>query len=188
MVMRSFERYSPKTAVLMSAMLFGIMHGNLQQVFFAFIFGVILAVADLEADSLVPSMLLHFANNFVAMLLTNMPDNAEEAAEYTPAEQLFSMGIWIVLGGALLAAGLFGYIYYTRRRNRRLTGSGKSAELMPGFAGYLDSVRPWDPVTGRNGRAQRAGKRPAFGYIALGLFIASQTGTILLDFAASWLR
>ena len=98
------------------------------------------------------------------------------------------MGIWIVLGGALLAAGLFGYIYYTRRRNRRLTGSDKPAELMPGFAGYLDSVRPWDPVTGRNGRAQRAGKRPAFGYIALGLFIASQTGMILLDFAASWLR
>ena len=102
MVMRSFERFSPKTAVLMSAMLFGIMHGNLQQVFFAFIFGVILAVADLEADSLVPSMLLHFANNFVAMLLTNMPDNAEEAAEYTPAEQLFSMGIWISSRRALV--------------------------------------------------------------------------------------
>ncbi len=188
MVMRSFERFSPKTAVLMSAMLFGIMHGNLQQVFFAFIFGVILAVADLEADSLVPSMLLHFANNFVAMLLTNMPDNAEEAAEYTPAEQLFSMGIWIVLGGALLAAGLFGYIYYTRRRNRRLTGSDKPAELMPGFAGYLDSVRPGDPVTGRGGKAQRAGKRPALGYIALGLFIAAEAGMILLDFTASWLR
>ncbi|UKI18984.1 MAG: hypothetical protein L6V89_07725 [Oscillospiraceae bacterium] len=54
--------------------------------------------------------------------------------------------------------------------------------------GYLDSVRPWDPVTGRGGRAQRAGKRPALGYIALGLFIAAEAGMILLDFTASWLR
>lgn len=63
-VLRSFQQYGKVFAVLLSATLFGVMHGNLFQMIFAFLVGLVLGYAALNY-SICWSILLHIINNFV---------------------------------------------------------------------------------------------------------------------------
>ncbi|MGN0558055.1 MAG: lysostaphin resistance A-like protein [Acutalibacteraceae bacterium] len=61
------RRYGDGFAVLMSSILFGLMHGNFVQIPFAFIVGLILSFVTVRANSLLPAILIHFFNNFLAV-------------------------------------------------------------------------------------------------------------------------
>lgn len=63
-VLRSFQKYGKVFAILLSATLFSIMHGNLFQMIFAFLVGIVLGYTALEY-SIRWSILLHIINNFV---------------------------------------------------------------------------------------------------------------------------
>lgn len=61
-VMKGLERYGKEFAILFSALLFGLMHGNLCQNLFAFLTGIILGYVAMEY-SLKWSVFLHILNN-----------------------------------------------------------------------------------------------------------------------------
>lgn len=63
-VLRCLEKYGKMVALIVSAVLFGIMHANLPQGIFAFGVGLILGYVALEY-SIVWSIALHIFNNFV---------------------------------------------------------------------------------------------------------------------------
>lgn len=63
-VLRSFMKYGKLPAIIFSSILFGVMHGNLPQIIFAFAVGLILGYVTVEY-SIRYSMLLHVINNFV---------------------------------------------------------------------------------------------------------------------------
>ena len=52
-----------KFCLIISSVLFGLMHLNVQQFFYATILGFIIGYVTLVADSIVPSIILHFMNN-----------------------------------------------------------------------------------------------------------------------------
>lgn len=56
-------------AVIGSAFLFGILHGNFAQIPFAFVVGLVLGYVRVKSDSMLPSILIHFANNCYAVLM-----------------------------------------------------------------------------------------------------------------------
>lgn len=58
------------TAVLISALLFALMHGRLEQLVYPFILGIILGVVVLRTKSVVASMIVHFCNNLIVVTLT----------------------------------------------------------------------------------------------------------------------
>ena len=58
------------TAVLLSAFLFALMHGRLEQLVYPFILGIILGVVVLRTKSIVASMIVHFCNNLIVVTLT----------------------------------------------------------------------------------------------------------------------
>ena len=60
--------YSKGGAVLFSALFFALAHGNLFQIPYAFIAGVIFAVLDIAFDSIIPSLLIHFVNNLISII------------------------------------------------------------------------------------------------------------------------
>ncbi len=49
--------------LIISSILFGLLHLNIQQFFYATILGFIMGYVSLVADSIIPSMILHFMNN-----------------------------------------------------------------------------------------------------------------------------
>lgn len=64
LVLRSMEPYGKKFAIVASAMLFGLFHGNLTQAPFAFLVGIVLAYVTLEHD-IGWAMVLHMFNNLI---------------------------------------------------------------------------------------------------------------------------
>ena len=70
-VLRSFQKYGKVTAIFVSAILFGVMHGNLPQGIFAFGVGLVLGYVAMEY-SLGWAVFLHIINNCVYCDLLGM--------------------------------------------------------------------------------------------------------------------
>lgn len=68
-VMGSLLKFSKPFAIFTSAALFGLMHGNLVQIPFAFMVGSVIAFADLETGSFWTGVVIHFLNNFLSVIL-----------------------------------------------------------------------------------------------------------------------
>lgn len=65
-VMKNLSRVSQRFGIFMSAFLFGLAHGNVQQFVLAFILGIFLGYIDTKHNSLVPSMIVHAVVNTVS--------------------------------------------------------------------------------------------------------------------------
>ena len=61
------KKYSnPKFCLIISSILFGLIHLNIRQFFYAAILGFLMGYTTLIADSIVPSIIAHFMNNFLS--------------------------------------------------------------------------------------------------------------------------
>ena len=57
---------NPKYCLIISSILFGLMHLNIRQFFYASILGFLMGHVSLAADSIIPSIIIHFMNNFLS--------------------------------------------------------------------------------------------------------------------------
>ncbi len=113
-VYRSYRNASPGKAVLLSAFLFGLLHGNLNQFMYAFVMGIIFAFLIEASGSIVSSMIVHFITNAVSIcsiyLLPRLYDYMKmavelykemgmeemlEYVEYTMGDMSLSSGEWM---------------------------------------------------------------------------------------------
>ena len=117
LVLRTLMPFGKKFAVFASAFLFGMFHGNILQVPFAFLVGLVLGYVAAEY-SIAWAMILHMINNLVLgdMLTRLIPD------------QIFSsVTLWVVLLICTVAA-----IIVVVRRRDAITGWFRSNFVMPG--------------------------------------------------------
>lgn len=104
-------RYGEKTAILLSAVVFALFHGNLYQLFYAFGLGLLFAYVYVRTRRLRYSVLLHMIINFMGMvvgpLVVSMVDM--EALEQMQSGALDETALMAVLPGvgALALYGLF---------------------------------------------------------------------------------
>ena len=66
MLYRSMRPYGVGKAILISSLLFGLLHLNIEQFFYATIIGVVLAFITERTNSIIPAMIIHFMNNFLS--------------------------------------------------------------------------------------------------------------------------
>lgn len=97
----SQKTWGYKTAIVISSLCFGLMHLNIQQFFFATVLGLLMAVVDLVAGSIYPSIIMHFFNNFFNVFLS-----------YASASGLFKFGLSGFLS-ALLQKNIFLFLLLT---------------------------------------------------------------------------
>lgn len=71
------RKYGDAFAIITSSIIFGAMHGNITQIPFAFILGLILAYVDCKTNSILPSIIIHFVNNFYAVMLDILNSSGE---------------------------------------------------------------------------------------------------------------
>ncbi len=67
-VLGALRKYGDTFAIVVSAALFGLMHGNLSQIPFAFIIGLYLGFITIKTGSVWSAVLLHFINNAFAFM------------------------------------------------------------------------------------------------------------------------
>lgn len=100
-----WKERSSKTAVLVSSVLFGVCHlmnvlggagiiETLLQICFAFFYGIVFALIYIEANSIWPCIVLHFAHDFCAFVGSDISPTAEIALMVT---QTLLLLLYIVL-------------------------------------------------------------------------------------------
>lgn len=60
----------PSSAILLSALVFGVIHGNPAQIPFAFLIGLVMGLLYYRTGSLIPGIIIHVVNNSISTLLT----------------------------------------------------------------------------------------------------------------------
>jgi membrane protease YdiL (CAAX protease family) len=70
MLFNGLSSLGTKNAIIYSSILFGLMHLNISQFFYAAIIGAILAVLTIASGSIIPAMIVHFLNNFINVVIS----------------------------------------------------------------------------------------------------------------------
>ena len=107
-VLGALKKYDVRLAIVGSAFLFGMLHGNLAQIPFAFVVGLVLAYVRVKTDSMLPNILIHFGNNFYAVIISTINEIAPDSVT-----TLIDAAVMTVL----LVAG-FICIYYLSKNDR----------------------------------------------------------------------
>ena len=92
------NRYSPKKAIIISALIFGISHFNVVQSVNAIVIGLILGMIYYKTNSLILCIAVHMTNNIFAMIM----GGAKEYMGYSPNIISFFLGVVIFICSALL--------------------------------------------------------------------------------------
>lgn len=91
--LQSLRKYGDKFAVIVSAVLFGLMHGNATQAPFAFLLGLVIAWLVIKTESLWTGIAIHLMNNFYAICVTLVGDRC-------------STGVYVAIVGAINIVGM----------------------------------------------------------------------------------
>ncbi len=77
-VMQPLRRFGDKFAIIASAVMFACMHGNMVQIPYTVIGGILLGYLAVATGSLWPSIILHFVNNLYSVIVISTNDNFGE--------------------------------------------------------------------------------------------------------------
>ncbi len=75
-VLGSLRKFGDTFALIVSAVCFGIMHGNFDQIPFAFMVGLFLGFTVIKTNSLKIAIFIHFFNNFISVVFSYLSDTA----------------------------------------------------------------------------------------------------------------
>ncbi len=70
LLLRGSLGFGATKAIIISGLLFGLMHMNINQFFYATIIGFYLGYLAIHSDSIIPGIVIHFINNALSTLLT----------------------------------------------------------------------------------------------------------------------
>ena len=117
LLLRSYlKRYSTEAAIIITALLFGIMHGQYILIFWGFILGLFLAWLYLLTRSLWPCIIAHSFSNLTALLVYYLFYNPALSSR-TPMEQDISAELVLIAAGTILfAAGIIALIKISQRK------------------------------------------------------------------------
>lgn len=95
-IMQPLRRFGDKFAIVASALIFGIMHGNMVQIPYTVVAGLFLGYLVIATGSLWPSIILHFINNFYSVALLAAYDNIGDTAGAVVT--VLFIGLFVILG------------------------------------------------------------------------------------------
>lgn len=129
-LMGTLRRFGDAFAIITSAIVFGAMHGNITQIPFAFILGLVFAYVDCKTNSILPSIIIHFLNNFYAVML----DILQSTGVFS--DRIFMM-IYFILIAVFCILGLVSFFYIIKKDKNYFRISDKSTEQNENEASYL---------------------------------------------------
>ncbi len=82
-IMQPLRRYGDRFAIVMSALIFALMHGNMLQIPVALIGGIALGYFAIATRSIWTSVAIHFVNNLIAVIISVSQSNMVVGVIYT---------------------------------------------------------------------------------------------------------
>lgn len=102
-LMQPLRRYGDWFAIIVSAIVFSLLHGNMVQIPYTVVAGIYFGYVAVATGSIWPSIVMHFFNNFYSVLVTAFDSNLSVGVANLLT--LASLGI-------LVFAGIFAFIKY----------------------------------------------------------------------------
>lgn len=95
-VMQPLRRYGDSFAIIASALIFSIMHGNMAQIPYTVVGGIYLGYLTIATGSIWPSIIVHFVNNMYSVIVMSVSSNIGESASGVAA--FIMIGLFIIVG------------------------------------------------------------------------------------------
>lgn len=112
--------YHPMDAILFSALLFGLIHGNLIQFLYAFPLGVLFGIIYYRTQNIGYTILLHVAVNTVGGLLPVLVQRLETAGETNEGMAMLGTLATMLIGSLTAGLVVVGVIFLIRGRRQFL--------------------------------------------------------------------
>ena len=115
-ITNGLKKFGTRAAVILSAVLFALIHQNLQQLVYQLFLGGVMAYIALKTGSILYTMLLHFFNNAFVLLLQFFGSGSSEVIDYSNAWNV----IWPILVALLTAVAVIGLLFlinFLQKRN-----------------------------------------------------------------------
>jgi sodium transport system permease protein len=110
-MIRFYESYGARNAILISALLFGIFHLDPFRLLPTFLLGILLGYLTLRSGSILPAMFSHFINNGFALFIVTYANTAWIKPFIKNAD---SLQPWLIAPALIIfAAALYAYHKYT---------------------------------------------------------------------------
>ncbi len=109
-VLSNLLPYGKTTAIIGSALLFALMHGNFAQFFYTFIAGLVLGAVYIETGSIWAPTFIHLFNNFYSVIQQVIYDRSGQSEEMNII--IFVLEVIIPMAGLALA----GWLIYKRAK------------------------------------------------------------------------
>ena len=84
-VTNGLKKYKIAVVVGLSAVLFALLHQNLQQLLYQLFLGGVMTYIVIKTGSIIYTMLLHFFNNFLILLMAYLSSDTAEVVDYSNA-------------------------------------------------------------------------------------------------------
>ena len=108
-VCKSLKIYGKGTAIVISAVLFALMHTNVEQLFYTFVAGLFFGWLYVETNNIIAPILLHFINNFISVIKEILYQNGTPIV-YETFNSLADICVLIV--GLISCVG---FVYYVKK-------------------------------------------------------------------------
>ncbi len=108
------KKYSnPKTCLIVSSLLFGLMHLNIRQFFYASILGLLMGIVTLASNSIFPAMIIHFMNNFLSnYFFYGKHLNFPLAKFVAYVENLFAKNVFVYITFSVVSVVALIWLYF----------------------------------------------------------------------------
>ena len=112
------------TAIIVSALLFALIHGNIDQLVYPFLLGLIFAVIADRTSSTVPTIFAHFVNNCTVIVI-NYLSTINHASQNVTVDLKFVL--LSILFAVLAGATIVGLLFCTKREVKVSKGDNQTA-------------------------------------------------------------
>jgi membrane protease YdiL (CAAX protease family) len=118
-ILQSLSKYNRVFAIVVSALLFAFIHGNIQQVFGAVIFGIVFGAVALRCNSILPTIFAHMFVNIVTLIVQNFSIAAELVGQNGSFGNMMMISLFTVLLYGVMIGILIMAIVITVKNRRR---------------------------------------------------------------------
>ena len=131
-ILGALRPFGERRALLLSAMIFGLMHGNLTQVPFAFLLGLVFGFLYLRTGRLWPGMVIHALNNALSVVLDYASENLGLSENTYMLVQLSTFVVLAIIGctAAFLLRSRNETLTHPLRDHRSVVPASKRARMM----------------------------------------------------------
>ena len=105
-VLSNLMPYGKSTAIIVSAVCFGLMHSNFQQFLYATVAGIVLGVVYVLTDSIWPSTIIHMINNALSVLQLVLFERMEES---------YAVIAWVAVNCIVFVLGIISAVYLIKK-------------------------------------------------------------------------